>query len=370
MDLCCRIVCALAALLIAALTGPRAAARVTVLDDGAGGGSAKILIQSVIHKGDLAAFEAAINRVDRTATARINGIPFVTVELNSPGGDVVEAIGIGRVIYRHAAMTLVRPRQECVSACVFILMAGAVHTPIGALVGVHKPMLVAWRNMSYAEAKVKYDGLMLYLRDYFRELGVSDSAYDIMMHTGSDDMHYFTWWEMDELGLRGEGPAWGARLAERQAAAADQEARRNWAADAAPALPKVDEAWREVVFMPGDLHGKDYYAGTDIQAPPPFDWDSLNSSVQLLSWERPDVVGFAIRLAHAVWDILKPVWWLLMILLFEILRANPDNWPDHPFRSRREQWRLEPFRLTEAPNRLLVEPSKLGLPGPAPRSAQ
>jgi len=340
---CFRIVCAVAALLLAGLTGPGAVAGVTVLDDGANGGSAKILIQSAIHKGDLAAFEAAIVRVDRTATARINGIPFVTVELNSPGGDVVEAIGIGRVIYRHAAMTLVRPRQECVSACVFILMAGAVHTPIGALVGVHKPMLVSWRNMSYAEAEAKYDGLMRYLRDYFVELGVSPEAYDIMMRTSSFDMHYFTWWEMDELGLRGEGPGWRARFVERQAAAAEQEAHRRWVPGEAPTLPKIDESWREVVFMPGDLYGKDYYAGVDIQRQP-LTMESIDLDTQRLDWDSPDVVGFAVRLAHAVWDMLKPVWWLLAILLFEILRADPNNWPDHPFRSRRDQWRLAPFR--------------------------
>ena len=135
-------------------------------------------------------------------------------------------MGIGRVIYRHSAMTSVRPAQECVSACVFILMAGAIHTPSGAAIGVHKPMLVAWHNMSAAEARAKYDGLMRYLRIYFRELGVADEAYDIMMNTSYTDMHYFTWWEMDRLGLRGEGPAWRARFAERQAVTALQEALR------------------------------------------------------------------------------------------------------------------------------------------------
>jgi hypothetical protein len=340
---CFRIVCAVAALLLAGLTGPGASANVTVLDDGANGGSAKILIHSAIHKGDLAAFETALDQVSRTAKTQIEDTPFVTVELNSPGGDVVEAVGIGRAIYQHSAMTLVRPGQECVSACVFILMAGAVHTPIGALVGVHKPMLVSWRNMSHAEAQAKYDGLMRYLRDYFVELGVSPEAYDIMMRTSSFGMHYFTWWEMDELGLRGEGPGWRARFVERQATAAGQEARLNWSASAAPSLPKIDESWREVVFMPGDLYGKDYYAGVDIQRQP-LTMESMNLDTQRLNGDPPDVIGFAVRFAHAVWDMLKPVWWLLAILLFEILRADPNNWPDHPFPSRRDQWRLAPFR--------------------------
>jgi len=351
----CRLrgVCALFALFVAVLIGPTALAGVTVVNDGSDGRSAVIRIQSAITKGDLPRFEAALARVERTAKARINGIPFITVELNSPGGDVVEAVGIGREIHRHAAMTMVHPAQECVSACVFILMAGAVHTPMGAAIGVHKPLLVAWHNMNYAEARAKYDGLMQYLRVYFRELGVSDEAYDIMMRTNSYDMRYFTWWEMDRLGLRGEGPGWRARFAERQAATAVQEARLNWRADAAPALstptlpmlslPKVDEAWREVVFMPGDLYGKDYYAGVNIERQAvtlePMDFDT-----QRLDWVSPDVGAFLSRLIDAVWGVLEPGWWLLAILLFEILRADPGNWPGHPLRRRRDQWRLKPFR--------------------------
>jgi hypothetical protein len=320
-----------------------ASASVTVVNDGADGRSAIIRIQSAITKGDLPRFEAALASVERTARTRINGIPFITVELNSPGGDVVEAVGIGRVIYRHAAMTIVRPAQECVSACVFILMAGAVHTPTGAAIGVHKPMLVAWHNMSYAEARSKYDGLMRYLRDYFRELGVADEAYDIMMRTSSYDMRYFSWWEMDQLGLRGEGPGWRARFAERQAAAALQEARLNWSAGSAPSLPKIDEAWREVVFMPGDLHGKNYFAGVNIERQS-YTLEPMNPDIPRLDWSAPDIVGFLTRILQAVWGVVEPGWWLLAILLFEILRADPGNWPGHPLSYRRDQWRLKPFR--------------------------
>jgi hypothetical protein len=327
-------------------------AGVAIVNDGADGQSALIRIQSAITKGDLPNFTAALAGVERTAKARINGIPFVTVELDSPGGDVVEAVGIGREIYRHAAMTIVRPAQECVSACVFILMAGAVHTPTGAAVGVHKPMLVAWRHMSHAEARAKYDGLMLYLRDYFRELGVADEAYDIMMRTSSYDMHYFTWGEMDRLGLRGEGPAWRARFAERQAATAMQEARLNWTATAAPSLPmptipapglrKVDESWREVVFMPGDLHGKNYYAGLNIERQA-VTLDSMDADIERPDWSAPDIWGFVSRLARTVWNVLEPGWWLVAILLLELWRADPGNWPGHPMRRRRVQWRLKPF---------------------------
>ena len=126
----------------------QALASVTILADGADGKSARIAIRSVIAKGDLAAFQAAIDTVSRTAATKIAGVPFVTVELNSPGGDVVEALAIGRTLYQHSAFTMVRPGRECVSACVFILAAGAVRSPLtSASIGVHKPLLVAWRRM-------------------------------------------------------------------------------------------------------------------------------------------------------------------------------------------------------------------------------
>lgn len=333
----------LAALLVICFSGMAHAAGISIVNDGADGRSAIIRVQSAIAKGDLPRFEAALASVERTARTRINGVPFVTVELNSPGGDVVEAVGIGRVIYRHSAMTIVRPVQECVSACVFILMAGAIHTPSGAAVGVHKPMLVAWHNMSAAEARAKYDGLMRYLRVYFRELGVADEAYDIMMNTSYTDMHYFTWWEMDRLGLRGEGPGWRARFAERQAATALQEARLGWSPAAAPSLPKVDEAWREVVFMPGNLHGKDYFAGVNIERQPGRTLEPMNSDILQLDWSAPDLAGLATRLFQAVWNVVGQGWWLLAILALEILRAEPGNWPGHPMHRRREQWRLKPF---------------------------
>jgi hypothetical protein len=337
---CFRITCAVAALSLAGLMGHGASANVTVLDDGANGGSAKILIHSAIHKGDLAAFEAALDRVSHTAKTEINDTPFVTVELNSPGGDVVEAVGIGRAVYEHSAMTLVRPGQECVSACVFILMAGAVHTPTGAAIGVHRPMLVSWRNMSSSEAHAKYDGLMRYLHDYFLELGVSETAYDIMMRTDSNDMRYFTWWELDELGLRGEGPAWRARFAKRQADALEAAATQPLAN---ASLPKIDESYRYVVFMPGDFSAKDYFSGVDIQKPL-FSWESIDLNVQRLAWESPDITGALIRLCHAVWDVVEPGWWLLVIFLFELIRGDSARWPDHPSRKRRDQWRLAPFR--------------------------
>lgn len=316
-----------------------------MLNDGSDGAPAVLRLQAGIKKGDLAAVESALTLVDRATAAKINGVPLIKLELDSPGGDVVEAVSIGQLIYQNYIMTTVRPGRECVSACVFILMAGAVHYPAdGASVGVHKPLLVSWSHMSATQARAKYDALMDYLRQYFSELGVSDRAYDIMMRTASGDMRYFSTAELDQLRLRGEDPAWKALFVERAAGA-----RAPMATAAAfappPMLPKIDESWREIVFMPGADDPK-IAVRPAVSAPsgPRFVWVLADDGRQsAFVWQQHDIIGFLRRLATALAILFGPVWWLLALFAFEILRARP--WPGDPWdRSRNnDQWRLRRF---------------------------
>jgi hypothetical protein len=326
-----------------------ASAAVSILDDGSHGGPAKILIRSAIHRGDRTALENALDEVTLTAKGRINGVPFVTVELDSPGGDVVEALGMGRAINQRLAMTLVRPEHECVSACVFILMAGAVHTPVnGAEIGVHRPMLVSWTHMNAREAHARFNGLMAYLREYFRALGVSDAAYETMMGTESFDMHDFTPAELDAMHLRGDGPAWQDYFSAKQAFDAAPVPTAQAAApitrEAVP-LPPVPEAYRTVVFMPGDFHSRaDYFAGTDI-TPTHFVWDSLDNGREGLGWSGPDIDALLTLLAYAIRETFQPIWWLILVLLFELVRGAYLPWPGlDPDARWTDRWRLKPFR--------------------------
>lgn len=319
-------------------------ANVAILDDGSAGGPAKILVRSAIHRGDSPALARALDQVVSTTTARINGAPFVTVELDSPGGDVVEALDMGRAVNSHLAMTLVRPGHECVSACVFVLMAGAVHTPVnGAQIGVHRPLLVSWTHMDAREAHARFNGLMVYLRGYFRELGISDAAYETMMGTDSFGMHYFSSSELDALGLRGDGPTWQRYFATRQAV--DAPIARVRPPGSATRLAPVPENYRTVVFMPGDFHSSaDYFAGTDIR-PTHFVWESLDEGWRGLGWATPDLIAFLTILAYAVRDAFQPVWWLMLVLLLELVRGAYLPWPGlDPDGRWADRWRLKPFR--------------------------
>ena len=354
------VVCALAA-------APASCAHVFIGNDGKDGAPATIRLQGPITRGDDAALEAALRQVQQSATGAINGVPFITVELDSPGGDVVEALDVGRTIYQNFLMTLVRPGRECVSACVFVLMAGAVHTPAdGANIGLHRPLLVSWSHISAREAHARYDGLMEYLHQYFQQLGVADAAYAMMMSTDSYGMRYFSPTELDRLRLRGEDPAWekfyhakwAAAIASGVMPSLDAPSLDAPAAEAPrinpgalPRLAPVNEIYRGVAFMPGD--GPDPAAGVELPNLRT-EWAQLDNGWQPL-WGSVDLLAMAWMWGSAMLSWLRSAWWLVAIIGFELLRAQP--WPGDPRspRRRRDQWRLDG----------LVSPGEAAVPGPA-----
>lgn len=56
-----------------------------------------------------------------------------TVYFNSPGGNVAEAIKIGREIHKRNLDTFVNLNAECSSSCVWTFLAGRNRTPLGSM---------------------------------------------------------------------------------------------------------------------------------------------------------------------------------------------------------------------------------------------
>lgn len=64
----------------------------------------------------------------------------VPVFLDSPGGDLIAAMEIGKTLRRSHAWTIVSNYKECSSACVFILASGVQRNAFeGAKLGLHRP---------------------------------------------------------------------------------------------------------------------------------------------------------------------------------------------------------------------------------------
>ncbi len=191
-----------------------ASANVTVLHDGSSpndiGGA--ILIHSEIKKGDFAAFKKAADRIKLIVKNAYGPVPLINVELDTPGGDVVEAVQIGRLIHERFMMTLVKPERECASACVFILSAGATRVPTPAShVVIHRPRLdpTYFANLSPEEARIRYNTLLAELRKYYvDEINGSEEVFRLIMSTPSDQARLLTYEELQRFGVAGYDPAW------------------------------------------------------------------------------------------------------------------------------------------------------------------
>ena len=139
-----------------------------------------------------------------------NGVPMIFVKLDSPGGDVIEALAIGREVRRRFMTTGVVRNTECDSACVFVLIAG-IHRGGDGRVGLHRPAFdpAFFAGLSPTAARDRYNSLAENLRQYYvDEMGGSPEAFRMMMTTASTSIRYLSTSEMWELGVIGEDPAW------------------------------------------------------------------------------------------------------------------------------------------------------------------
>jgi hypothetical protein len=117
-----------------------------------------------------------------------------TVVLHSPGGQVLAALEIARVINDRSLMTFVAEGSDCASACSILFFSGKQRVALGAL-GVHQMSSSGDGNLS---------GLQYLLADVlsaFDAYGVDDRVLQQMLRTPPADMHYFSLEEKDSWGI-------------------------------------------------------------------------------------------------------------------------------------------------------------------------
>jgi ATP-dependent protease ClpP protease subunit len=120
--------------------------------------------------------------------------------LDSPGGDIVESMKIGRFVRETATGTLVT--KSCASACVFILIAGVTQTALdGAAVGLHRPIYDSkeFAGLSLPDAEKKYKLLQAATRRYLEEMEMPTAAIEKMFSISSDDIYYLSRQEISRL---------------------------------------------------------------------------------------------------------------------------------------------------------------------------
>jgi ATP-dependent protease ClpP protease subunit len=196
-------------------------ADVRITDDG------EIEIFGTIKKGDAVAFKRAVDSLSQETRIKISGVPYIPVDLNSPGGDVMEAVEIGRVIHSKF-LTTRAVKQQCSSACVFILIAGVMRAVSDtARIGLHRPHFDPeyFANLTAEQARGKYNELVEQLRAYFIEMGGDERAFRIIMRTSSDKAYFINEREIEAFGFRGDDPAWDEH---NEAILTKQYGKRRW----------------------------------------------------------------------------------------------------------------------------------------------
>ncbi|PDS54982.1 hypothetical protein CO663_32400 [Rhizobium anhuiense] len=149
-----------------------------------------IVSGSFDHEDDLSKFEDLVAREHPTA-----------VGFNSPGGNVVKALELGRLI-RSAGLSTLQVRQsECASACSLAFMGGVNRFAEPGSIGVHKSSFSDSEGVPVADAVSEIQQLTAEIIGYMREMGVDPGLLQLAFSYNSDDIRYLSGSEMSRYKL-------------------------------------------------------------------------------------------------------------------------------------------------------------------------
>lgn len=163
--------------------------------------------------------EADIIAKVKDAVAKTTGDPLpagLVVFLDSPGGDGLAAIEIGRLLREAQAHIFVS--GKCSSACVFIFMGGVVRQAKDGALGIHRARITRIDKESKKRidvdinldpnAKQKFDEGNQRIRQYVQDMGVLAQFSAAMNAVPSDKVRWLTRQEGKDLGIIGFEPSY------------------------------------------------------------------------------------------------------------------------------------------------------------------
>jgi ATP-dependent protease ClpP protease subunit len=145
-------------------------------------------------------FTALVERV--AAIARRMGIGERILDIDSPGGQVEEALLAGDAIAGSQWAIWVRKGSICHSACVLVLAAGDTRS-IEGRVGIHRLMRQHSRATTRRELSAELADITEQVRDYLARNGVAGALADQMMTIPNRDLRILTGEELAQFGLSG-----------------------------------------------------------------------------------------------------------------------------------------------------------------------
>jgi ATP-dependent protease ClpP protease subunit len=127
-------------------------------------------------------------------------IPPLKFEISSNGGNVIEAMALGRFI--RESRIPVAASGDCLSACFFIYMGGVERSVNrGGRLGLHRPYFNKnfYSNLTTSEAERVYEENAQRSISYLKEMGTPQESIERMFKTSSSSMFYLSPEESHDL---------------------------------------------------------------------------------------------------------------------------------------------------------------------------
>lgn len=173
---------------------------------------ASINIDGAIRAGDTKALAVLVAKNERGC--KDQDIDPV-ISFDSPGGDVDEALHMGRFIRSRKLATAVEHSAVCASAC-NIAFIGGVSRNVDGRFGIHRPYALKL-SVDESDALKSYDAIVQTLKAYALDMRVNPELFERMMKISPQNVAYLSRQEMASLGVTGIDPVWEDVQISRQA---------------------------------------------------------------------------------------------------------------------------------------------------------
>jgi hypothetical protein len=163
-----------------------------------------------VRLGDTERFQAERQRIENIfkQIAPHLSVRITTVNFDSPGGEIYEAMRLGRVMRENLITTGVNSESNCHSACVIAFLGGVIRLPFGSI-GIHsfysKDLIGA---PDFALASERYDEVSAHVEQYLRAVRIPTAFLDEMKKVPHYKMKVLGLDEMSQLGVIGIDPVY------------------------------------------------------------------------------------------------------------------------------------------------------------------
>jgi hypothetical protein len=168
-----------------------------------------MLLAGEIEQGDAERLLGFIDATSKILSSNLKRpVRVGKIYLHSNGGNLLEAMKIGRVIRNNLMSVQVTHDSVCYSACVIAHLGGVVRIPVGPI-GIHSfysSEFVGAEN--FASSSKKYNDISELVTAYLREMRVPTALLDEMMKVSHKSLKILDFEEMKRFGVIGQDPVY------------------------------------------------------------------------------------------------------------------------------------------------------------------